>query len=155
MRVNSISPRVAEHLLCLTKHKLKIVQVCAPIAPFSEEDITSFYNDNDETLGKTNHYNIVMGDFDAQIGKSTNGNDQVWARIEKRKTLVKWTTSRKYKIMNTMFLKKAGRRLTWKSPNGGMKAEIDYILTNRPDIVTYVTVINHHVNIRSDHRTSN
>ena len=46
-----------------------------------------------------------------------------------------------------MFQKKAGR----KSPNGVMKAETDYILTNRPDIVTEVTVINQ-VNIGSDHR---
>ena len=50
-----------------------------------------------------------------------------------------------------MFQKKAGRRWTWKSPNGVTKTEIDYILTNRPDIVTDVTVINQ-VNIGSDHR---
>ena len=36
-------------------------------------------------------------------------------------------------------------------PNGLTKTEIDYILTNRPDIVTDVTVINQ-VNIGSDHR---
>ena len=49
--------------------------------------------------------------------------------------------------MNTMFQKKAGR----KSPNGVTKTETDYILTNRPDIVTDVTVI-HQVNTGSDHR---
>ena len=37
------------------------------------------------------------------------------------------------------------------NPNGEKKTEIDYILTNRPDIVTDVTVINQ-VNIGSDHR---
>ena len=36
-------------------------------------------------------------------------------------------------------------------PNGVSKTEIDYILTNRPDIVTYVTVVNH-VNNGRDHR---
>ena len=51
--------------------------------------------------------------------------------------------------MNTMFQKKAGRRWTWKSSNAITKTEIDYILTNRPDIVTDVTVINQ-VNIGSD-----
>ena len=35
--------------------------------------------------------------------------------------------------------------------NGVTKTEFDYILTNRPDIVKYVTVINQ-VNIGSDHR---
>ena len=58
-------------------------------------------------------------------------------------------TSRKYKIMNTMFRQKTERRWTWKSPNGVTKTEIDYILTNRPDIVTDVTVINQ-VNIGCD-----
>ena len=50
-----------------------------------------------------------------------------------------------------MFQKKAGRRWTWKSPNCVTKTEADYILTNRPDIVTDVIVISQ-VNIGSDHR---
>ena len=56
-------------------------------------------------------------------------------RKERGDTLVEWATSRKYKIMNTVFQKKAGRRWTWNSPNGVTKTEIDYILTNRPAIV--------------------
>ena len=71
-------------------------------------------------------------------------------RNERGDALVEWTTSRKYTIMNTMFQKKAGRRWTWKSPNGVTKTEIDYILTNRPGVVTDVTVINQ-VNIATDH----
>ena len=46
---------------------------------------------------------------------------------------------------------KAERRGTWKSPNGVTKTEIDYILANRPDIVTDVTVIIQ-VNTGIDHR---
>ena len=53
--------------------------------------------------------------------------------------------------MNTMFQTKAGIRWMWKVHNGVTKTENDYILTNRPDIVTDVTVINQ-VNIDSDHR---
>ena len=64
-------------------------------------------------------------------------------RNERGNTMVEWATSRKYKIVNTMFQKKAGR----KRSDGITKTEIDYILTNRPD----VTVINQ-VNIGSDHR---
>ena len=70
---------------------------------------------------------------------------------ERCDTLVEWATSRKYKSMNAMFHKKAVRRWTWKSLNGVAKTEIDYILTNRPYIVTNVTVINQ-VNSGSDHR---
>ena len=60
-------------------------------------------------------------------------------RNERGDTLV---TSRKYKFMNTMFQKKAGRRWTRKSPNCVTNTEINYILTNRPDIATDAAVIN-------------
>ena len=52
--------------------------------------------------------------------------------------------------MNTQFQKKAGRRWIWRSPDGNTKNEIDYIMTDKPSIVTDVTVINR-VNIGSDH----
>ena len=67
MRVNSISPRAAELVPCITKrYKLDSASICNNI------DINSFYNDVGETLGKPNHYTIVMGDFNAQIGKRTS-----------------------------------------------------------------------------------
>ena len=63
MKVNSISHRVAD-LLCITKrYKLKLVQVFLPTTSYSEEHINSFYDDVDDTLGKPNHYTMVMGDF--------------------------------------------------------------------------------------------
>ena len=83
------------------------------------------------------------------VGKATGklGLDLTNERGDK---LVEWATSRKYNIMNTMFQMKTGR-WTWKRPNGVTKTEIDYILTNRPDTVTDVTVIIQ-VSIESDHR---
>ena len=80
-----------------------------------------------------------MGDFSAQIGNRTDpmetatGKYGLELRNERGGTLA---TSRKYKIMNTMFQKKSG----WKRRNGVTKTEIDYILTNRPDIVRDVTI---------------
>ena len=76
----------------------------------------SFYKHVDETLGKPNHYTIVMGNFNAQIGKRTKymetamGEFVLELRNKSGDTLVEWATLRKYKIMNTMFPKKAGRR---------------------------------------------
>ena len=66
MRVRSISPRVAELVLSITKrYKLKIMHVYAPTISYSEENINSFYSNVGETLGKPNHKPIVMGDFNA------------------------------------------------------------------------------------------
>ena len=41
--------------------------------------------------------------------------------------------------------------MTWRSPGGNTKNEIDYIMTDKPSMVTDVTVLNR-VNIGSDHR---
>ena len=98
-------------------------------------------------LRKPNQYMIVMGYFNDQIGKRTNAMETATGKFghelsnERGDTLIEWATSRKYKIKNTTFQKKASRRWMWKRPNGVAKTEID-ILTNRPDIVTDVTVIN-------------
>ena len=86
-----------------------------------------------------------------------NSNGQIWSRIEKReRRRLGRMGNIKNKIMNTMFQKKVGRRWTWKSPNCVTKAEIHYILTNRPDIVTDIKVVNQ-INIGSNNRlvTSN
>ena len=45
----------------------------------------------------------------------------------------------------------AGRRWIWRSPDRHTKHEIEYIMTDKPSMVTDVTVINR-INIGSDHR---
>ena len=98
-----------------------------------------------------------MGDFNAKVGGQTNTSERVIGcfglgqRNERGDTLVEWATSKNFKIMNTQFQKNAGRRWTWISPDGNTKNEIDYIMTDKPSMVTDVTVTNR-VNIGSDHR---
>ena len=98
-----------------------------------------------------------MGDFNAQLGKRTNPMETATGKFgfelinERGDNLVEGATLRKYKFVNTMFQMKAGRRWKWKNPNGITNIGTDYILTNRPDIITVVTVINQ-ANIGSDHR---
>ena len=71
--INRVNQRVADMFLCITKcYKQKIVQVYAPTTSHSEEDKTMSYYDVYETLEKPNHFTIVTGDFNAQIGKTTN-----------------------------------------------------------------------------------
>ena len=71
-------------------------------------------------------------------------------RNERGDTLVELAISQSFKIMDTPFQKKAGRRWTWRSPDGHTKNEIDYIMTDQPSMVTDVTVINRN-NIGIDH----
>ena len=98
-----------------------------------------------------------MGDFNAKVGGQINTSERATGCFglghlnERGDTLVEWATSKNLKIMNSQFQKKAGRRWTWRSPDGNTKNEIDYIMTDKPSMVTDVTVINR-VNIGSDHR---
>ena len=98
-----------------------------------------------------------MGDFNAKVGGQTNTSERATGcfgpgqRNERGDTRVEWATAKNFKIMNTPFQKNAGRRWTWRSPVGNTKNEIDYIMTDKPSMVTDVTVMNR-VNIGSDHR---
>ena len=76
-RVNNISPRVAELVLRITRYKLKIVQIYAPMTSHSEDEINIFYNDIGKILENPSHYTIVMGDFNAKVGVRTNPSETV------------------------------------------------------------------------------
>ena len=158
-RVSSGSSRVAELALRIAEiYQLKIVQVYASMTSHSDEEETdNFYNTIDKILEKQTHYTIVMGDFNAKFGGQTHTSEKATGcfglgqRKERGDTLVEWATSNNFKSMNTQFQKKAGRIWTWRSPDGNTRNEIDYIMTDKPSMVTDVTVINR-VNIGSDHR---
>ena len=122
-RVHSISPRVAELVLrTTTRHQLKIVQVYDPTISHSEDEINIFYNDIDKILENPIHYTIVMGDFNAKVrrnpSETATGSFGLGQRNERGDTLIEWTASKDYKIMNTLFQKKIERRWTWRSPDG-------------------------------------
>ncbi len=82
---------------------------------------------------------------DKQINQKGRQDVSAWvSEMKDGVTLVEWATSKNLKIMNPQFQKKAGRRWTWRSPDGNTKNEIDYIITDKPSMVTDVTVINQH-----------
>ena len=133
-----MNSRVAELILRITdRNQPKIVHVYAPTTSLSDEETENFYNTIDTILEKQTHYTIICdGDDNAKIGGQTNTSEKATGcfglgqRNESGDTLVEWATSKNFKIMNTQFQKKAGRRWTWRSPDGHTKNEIDYIVTD-------------------------
>ena len=93
-----------------------------------------------------------MGDFNAKVGVRTNppetatGSVCLGKRNGRCDTLIE-----DYNIMNTLFQKKIERRWTWRSPDRKTKNAIEYIMTDKPSMITDVRVINR-INIGSDHR---
>ena len=61
---------------------------------------------------------------DKQIHKKGRQDASAWVS-EMKEALVEWASSKNFKFMNTHFQKKAGKRWTWRSPDGHSKNEID------------------------------
>ena len=113
--VSSGNSRVAELVICVTdRYQLKIVQVYAPTTYRSDEETDNFYNTIDNIL-EIKH-TIVMGDFNSKVGGQTHTSERATGcfglgqRNEIGDTLVEWVKSKNFKMMNTQFQKKAGRR---------------------------------------------
>ena len=72
-------------------------------------------------------------------------------RNERGDRLVEFAASRKLYIGNSKYKKKDSRKWTWKSPDGSVKNEIDFIMTNKENTIEDLTVVGR-VNTGSDHR---
>ena len=154
---HGVSERVASVTLKLNeRYNLKIIQVYAPTCSHSDEEVENFYEDVQKAIDrKRAHFMVIMGDFNAKVGKRVEqetsiGNHGIGTRNERGQRLIEFAEARSLSIMNTFFEKRLDRKWTWKSPSG-VKNEIDFILSNRRDIVKDVSVINK-VNVGTDHR---
>uniref|UniRef100_A0A914W5Q0 Metalloendopeptidase n=1 Tax=Plectus sambesii TaxID=2011161 RepID=A0A914W5Q0_9BILA len=152
-----LRPRIGVLTINLQKQQtLCIIQVYAPTSAADDEEIERFYDDLEEEINKRSTYLVVMGDFNAKVGRRQDDETFIGPfggdRNKRGKRLAAMAESRRLFVANTFFQKRAGRRWTWISPNGETKNEIDYILTNRLQIVQDVTAIGRAFSTGSDHR---
>ncbi|KAI8522202.1 hypothetical protein Bbelb_019560 [Branchiostoma belcheri] len=153
-----ISDRVAKLSIKInSRYSLDIIQAYLPTSNSTDEEVEAVYEDIDNLINNSRaHYKIIMGDFNAKVGmgdssSSSTGPFGYGTRNSRGDTLVNFAERHKMRIMNTHFKKPPNRRWTWISPGGAYKNEIDYILTNKPQNFTDVSVINK-FNTGSDHR---
>jgi exonuclease III len=153
-----VSDRVAQLTIRInSKYHLNIIQVYMPTSSHTDEEIDAVYEDVDNLINNNRaHFNVIMGDFNAKIGigdpsESSTGSFGSGTRNSRGDSLINFTERHRLKIMNTYFKKREQRRWTWISPNGDTKNEIDYIITDKPQIVTDVSVLNS-FKTSSDHR---
>ena len=72
-RLSSGDSRVVELVLRITdRYQLKIVQVYAPTTYHSDEETENFYNAIDHILEKQTHCPLVIGYFNAKVGRQTD-----------------------------------------------------------------------------------
>ena len=97
-----------------------------------------------------------MVDFNAKVGRQIASEScmrrfGIGERNDRGEILVNFAERYDFRIMNTFFQKRDGRKWIWRSLNGATKSEIDFIVRDKNNIISNVTVINK-VNIGSDQR---
>ncbi|KAJ8710186.1 hypothetical protein PYW07_009552 [Mythimna separata] len=106
--------------------------------------------------GYKTHFTVVMGDFNAKLGKRDGDELRVGQfgfgrRNHRGHLLASFLEKEGLYMMNSVFKKREYRRWTWQSPDGATKNEIDFILSTKKQIFNDVSVINA-VKTGSDHR---
>jgi exonuclease III len=158
VKIESVSSRVAYLILRITKrYSLKVIQVYAPTSAHSDDEVEAMYEDISRVMhtSKT-HYTVVMGDFNAKLGKRSDddlrvGQFGVGQRNHRGRMLARFLEKEGLYMMNSFFKKREHRKWTWISPDGVTKNEIDFIMSTRRQIFNDVSVINA-VKTGSDHR---
>ena len=136
---------------------LRITQVHAPHSGYPDEDYDVFLQQLNDSLcrGKWTH-DIIMGDFNAIVGPKENGETRVGIygtgqRNERGAELSQFCEHNGINITSTFFRKPKERKWTWRSPNGKVLNEIDYIMSARKESIKNVNTLVR-FNAGSDHR---
>lgn len=120
---------------------INIIQVYAPTMEKPDTEIQQFYSDIKQLIKATkkNEVNIVMGDFNAKIGKGKVedivGNYGLGVRNDRGDLLLQFCQEENLMIANTWFQLPDRRLYTWKAPgdynNNVIRNQIDYILLDK------------------------
>ena len=158
VKIESVSTRVAYLILRISKrYSLKVIQVYAPTSTHSDDEVETMYEDISKAMhGSKTHFTVVMGDFNAKLGKRDGdelrvGQFGVGRRNHRGHLLASFMEKEGLFMMNSFFRKREHRKWTWLSPDGATKNEIDFIMSTKRQIFKDVSVINT-VKTGSDHR---
>ncbi|GFS15650.1 craniofacial development protein 2-like [Elysia marginata] len=123
-----------------SKHiKLTLIHAYAPTNDAEIDIKTEFYEMLDETVRKSHRHDIliVTGDFNAKVGTDPNHYDSVMGkhgegeRNENGERLCEFCAMNDLIITGTLFPHKKIHKLTWVSPDGKTKNQIDHTLINK------------------------
>lgn len=158
-KMEAISNRVIYIILKINKrHSMQVIQVYAPTSSYPDQEAEQFYEDIEKAQRAGNaRFQIIIGDFNAKIGQKSIGDPPnigpygLGSRNDRGGMLLEYLQHQNLYCLNTFYKKPPQRKWTWRNPNGQIKNEIDYIISNRRDICQDVSVLNH-FDTGSDHR---
>lgn len=134
--IESVSSRIAYLTVRISKrYQLKVVEVYASSHP--DDEVESMYEGISRAIHthKT-HFNVVMGDFNAKLGKRSDNELKVehfgyGQRNHRGQRLADFLKKEGLFIMNSFFQRPLHMKWTWISPNGSTKNDIDYVTTDK------------------------
>ncbi|XP_062609155.1 craniofacial development protein 2-like [Saccostrea cucullata] len=115
-----------------------LIQCYAPTNDSNDEDKDNFYSQLQAETEKTPRHDllIIMGDLNAKVGKDNTdyervmGNQGVGNRNDNGERLVEFCAMNNLVIGGTLFTHPDIHKLTWNSPNGRDKNQIDHLMIN-------------------------
>ncbi|KAK6728855.1 hypothetical protein RB195_006117 [Necator americanus] len=131
----------------LRQKSISIINCYSPTSAADDSELEAFYEELEEVVrNEKSFYKFVVGDFNAKLGKATEeeyriGRFGLGDRNENGNRLAGLLSAARLFHGNSLSMKKDHRRWTWESPNGGTRAEIDHILTNRRWCLLDVSVV--------------
>ncbi|XP_030746013.1 craniofacial development protein 2-like [Sitophilus oryzae] len=136
-----LSERVMMIQLETSKIRTNIIQVYAPTAQSEDREIDEFYGQIEQLWKniKKHEVTIVMGDFNAKIGRrgvvDVIGEHGLGQRNERGERLVEFVQEKDIVVTNTLFKLPPRRLYTWRSPQDTkdkiVRNQIDYVMINK------------------------
>ena len=132
-----VSERIISMRVAAQPMNISIIQVYAPTSSYSDEELEEFYGELEEEMEKIprGDYIVVTGDWNAKIGP---GAYETWAGTvgkfglgetnDRGVRLLEFARTKELTLANTLFPHKDSRRVTWCSPSGDTRNQIDFIL---------------------------
>lgn len=137
MEFQPINERLCKLRMRGKKYNVTLINVHAPTEEKDEEEKEIFYDQLDRALAAipSSDMKIVLGDFNAQVGKETVfmptiGKNSLHSKTnENGVRMINFATSRSLVVMSTIFPHKENHKQTWHSPNG-IFTQIDHVLVS-------------------------
>lgn len=115
---------------------MSVICFYAPTEDADDDMKDLFYDNLDQLMTNIPDYDIkiILGDANAKVGNEpslkqyTGGNSLHDTTNENGMRLISFASSKNLKIMSTAFPRKNIHKVTWVSPNGMVKNQIDHVL---------------------------
>ena len=134
-----ISERLIKARYNSTYAKLTVIVCYAPTEDTEEEEKDTFYDSLQRTVDETPRHDVllVMGDLNAKVGSDNEGKEGTMGREglgdgnNNGERLSTFCQENNLVIGGTLFMHKNIHKVTWNSPDGQTKNQIDHVIINK------------------------